>query len=289
MLSYDFHLHSTFSDGQSSLEEILAQARSRNMTHLALTDHDTTAGQRMFLREAARAGMHAVSGIEMSTCDGDLELHMLGYGFEWSDVRLEKWLRQQKAARLARAKKILAAFRAAGFTAGRLTQKKTTIGRPHIVREISRYAENRRLIRERYACEPVLHDVIAQLTHKPGQPFYIKKTMLPIRTAIETIHRIGGIAVLAHPGYYELSPRKLSTQVSRLADMGLDGVEVFHADYAREVWKSYLQLAKKNRLLVSCGSDTHDLSEGGVGAIIAPKRVVTQALQPFLNRLWGDR
>jgi predicted metal-dependent phosphoesterase TrpH len=287
MLSYDFHLHSTYSDGRATPEKLIAQARAHRVSHLALTDHDTTAGLRQFLRLARAHGLIATSGIEMSTRDLEIELHLLGYGFRNSDPKLAEWLRLQKTYRNQRAAKILSAFQQTGFEVSPLRPKKTTIGRPHIAREILRHAKNRQLLWERYRCEPDLNQLIGQLMHKPGQPFYVKKTMLATRAVISMIHQLGGIVMLAHPGYYKLTGLKLAALIKRLAAFGLDGMEVFHADYDPQCWKTYLRLANRHRLLISCGSDTHDLQVEGVGAITAPKRLVSASLQPFLERLWG--
>ena len=40
----DLHCHSLASDGSYSPKELIKMAENLNITHLALTDHDTTAG-----------------------------------------------------------------------------------------------------------------------------------------------------------------------------------------------------------------------------------------------------
>ena len=43
-LRADLHCHSTISDGSFTSAELLAQAQAAGLTHLAITNHDTTAG-----------------------------------------------------------------------------------------------------------------------------------------------------------------------------------------------------------------------------------------------------
>jgi len=43
-IKYDLHSHSTASDGTFSPSELIRHAIEQNVSHLALTDHDNTAG-----------------------------------------------------------------------------------------------------------------------------------------------------------------------------------------------------------------------------------------------------
>ena len=54
----DLHTHSTASDGELSPSELIKYAAEKGITHLALTDHDTTDG----LDEAEKAAAEAAKG-----------------------------------------------------------------------------------------------------------------------------------------------------------------------------------------------------------------------------------
>ena len=40
----DLHVHSHYSDGSDSVEEVLKLARANGVTHISFVDHDTVAG-----------------------------------------------------------------------------------------------------------------------------------------------------------------------------------------------------------------------------------------------------
>ncbi len=76
----DLHMHSLFSDGTFTPEELVAEGLRMGVTAMALTDHDTTAGVPRFLAAAAAVGMKAFTGVEVSADAGAGTMHVLGYG-----------------------------------------------------------------------------------------------------------------------------------------------------------------------------------------------------------------
>lgn len=93
-LRADLHCHSTISDGSFTSAELLAQAQAAGLTHLAITNHDTTAG----FDDAAAAAQALsavpsnegsavityVSGIEISAWNpvSERKVHILGFGLK---------------------------------------------------------------------------------------------------------------------------------------------------------------------------------------------------------------
>ena len=78
---------------------------------------------------------------------------------------------------------------------------------------------------------------------------------------INSIHQAGGLAVLAHPHRYRRSAQEL---VPAIAEMGIDGIEVYYAYGNPNPWQpsqrrtaSAQQLAAKYHLLSTCGTDSH--------------------------------
>jgi 3',5'-nucleoside bisphosphate phosphatase len=66
----DLHLHSKFSDGKQWPEEIVARAKAVNFKMLALTDHDTMAGVKRFLKACST---HTIKGIPAVEIDYDVK------------------------------------------------------------------------------------------------------------------------------------------------------------------------------------------------------------------------
>ena len=93
--------------------------------------------------------------------------------------------------------------------------------------------------------------------------------------AFELIHRIGGIAVHAHPG--ALGSDEL---LMELIEMGLDGLECFHLLHTEAQMRHYFDLSLKHDLLVTGGSDFHGLNREDVnlGKISVTSKVVDDIL-----------
>ena len=49
MILIDMHVHSRFSDGRYTPQQLAAAAKKRGLALLALTDHDTTSGLPVFM------------------------------------------------------------------------------------------------------------------------------------------------------------------------------------------------------------------------------------------------
>ena len=78
----DLHAHTTLSDGSDSFLELMGKARVRGVTHLAVTNHDTTVGLDAVRQQAAEHGFSVVCGVEISAWDSTAKrrVHLLGLG-----------------------------------------------------------------------------------------------------------------------------------------------------------------------------------------------------------------
>lgn len=93
----DLHMHSHFSDGDCSVEELVKRIKRAGLKAAALTDHDKIDGQELFLKLCKQKNIAAVAGIEITTaCKQpgvpDAELHILGYDFNLEKIRAAKTL-----------------------------------------------------------------------------------------------------------------------------------------------------------------------------------------------------
>lgn len=90
-LKADFHSHTTFSDGKSTPEEVIAKAQERGLHFLALTDHNTVAGiiglNNSLLEKLDT--LHVMAGTELSLQTGHYLI--LGIPAEKLQKQLEKW------------------------------------------------------------------------------------------------------------------------------------------------------------------------------------------------------
>ena len=75
----DLHLHTNFSDGTYTPEELTAHAHSFAFKALALTDHDTMEGCARMASACQRAGIEFIPAAELTAELDDIELHLIGY------------------------------------------------------------------------------------------------------------------------------------------------------------------------------------------------------------------
>ena len=73
----DLHIHSSYSDGCKTTEEIIDSAIKNKIKYISITDHDSISSQ--YVTRNSYDDLVIIPGIELSTEYNDMELHILGY------------------------------------------------------------------------------------------------------------------------------------------------------------------------------------------------------------------
>ncbi len=239
------HTHSTYSDGVHSPAALIEMAKSKGLSGLALTDHDSMEGFSELKAAAAVAGLEVITGVEMSCEYNQRDLHVLGYGVDHANEKLQSLLLEFRQAREQRGQRIVAKLAEQGvhIEMARVMAKAGAgaLGRPHIAEA---------LIEAGYASD---HGHAFAKFIGEGCPAYVDKFKMQPAQAVSSIHAAGGLAFIAHPGYY----MEDYDAFLRLLDEGFDGVEVFHPYHISSVTTRLLGLARDRGLLISGGSDFH--------------------------------
>ena len=111
----DLHLHSYYSDGTMSPEELVLHAKRSGVGTIAITDHDGMDGLSEGIEAGRRYGVDVLSGIELSTEDEDtFYMHILGYCFDHENESLKNEVEIIRSKRVERNEKLLAALREIG-------------------------------------------------------------------------------------------------------------------------------------------------------------------------------
>lgn len=244
----DLHAHSTASDGSRLPADVIRAAHAAGLEAIALTDHDTVDGIPEAEAEGARLGVRVVRGVELSAVEGNVETHLLGLHLEEPRLIAEQ-LESLRLMRVARAERIVARLNDLGVRVSMesvLAQSgEGAVGRPHVARA---------MVAEGWATD--IRDAFDRYLGN-NRPAYVGKDQLTLADAIATVHRAGGIAVLAHPGGGGTRAR-----VEQLAAIGLDGVEVLHPSHSAEDQARLRALTDHFGLVASGGSDWHGAAEG---------------------------
>ena len=216
---YDFHCHSTASDGTLTPAELVAAAAEAGVGQLALTDHDTLAGLPEAAEAAARHGLVLLAGIELSVLWSRREIHIVGLGMDPQSPALLALVQEQQAARERRGRLIGQKLdKATGLTGcydnAAALAGSAAPGRPWFARMLVQAGKARD---EQHAFNRFL---------KPGQSAYVSTPWVSLAEAVAVLREAGGVAVVAHPVRYGLTRRKLRQLLTDFCEAGGQALEV---------------------------------------------------------------
>jgi hypothetical protein len=250
----DLHLHTTYSDGKSSPAELLRYAAEIGLEAVAICDHDNANGVRVALPAARKLGIELVPAVEFN-CDwpgyklasGFADIHVLGYFVDVDDPALQAFEQAAVKDFERRVGDCCAALQAAGYAVSldeAFAENPHYAGLLHLMLVVQKkgyaddWAEAWRLVNTYW-----LQGRLSRFT---------------VEQVIETVHRAGGVAVLAHPTLVRCSDDYLQAErLAQLVKMGLDGLEIYHPRLDEKARAHFLALANQFDLLVTGGSDEH--------------------------------
>lgn len=245
----DLHVHSTYSDGTLTPEQLIREAEEIGLHAVALCDHNTVAGLRDFTAAAANSAVIAVPGVEFSTDYEGTELHVLGLFLRpehYGEITafLEDFVIRKEKSNL----ELVAALAREGVY---LDYAAVKAGTPR--GQVNRAVLGAELVRLG-CCSSVKEAFSRWLSEKRG--LYVPPARPDPFEVIRRIRSMGGAAVLAHP-FLNLDELRLREFLPRARAAGLDGMEVFYSTFSREETQTALRLAEEFDLLPSGGSDFH--------------------------------
>ena len=241
----DLHTHTTASDGTYAPRDLVAEAASRGVRVLAVTDHDSTEGLAEAIDEAERRKpLEIVPGIEIN-CDVEgAEIHVLGYLMDWQAEWFQDFCREQRRERRARIHRMVERLAAIGMPLDAdevfAIVKEGSAGRPHVAQVmVARgYVKTVREAFDKYLAA--------------GRPGHVPRGKLTPEDAVRLIRRAGGVPVFAHPG---LADR--DELIPGLIAAGLMGIECYYTEHSAAQRATYLQICKDHDLVATGGSDFH--------------------------------
>lgn len=261
----DLHLHTIFSDGTYTPQELIAQSAKCGLCAIAIVDHDTVEGIQPALEVAKTTDIEILSGIELTAEEEGLEIHILGYLIDFKAGGLIEKLAILKKNRIERIYKIVDKLKNLGINLNPQAvfdiAKCGTPGRLHIARAL--------------LSEGKVASIFEAFQKYIGNksPACVLGFRFSPKEAIKLIKEAGGIPVLAHP--YSLNNDDL---IFRFIDYGLMGLEVYYPEHSQAMINFYLGLAKKHNLLITGGSDCHGNAKPQVkiGTVKIPYELVEE-------------
>ncbi len=248
-MAVDLHLHSIFSDGSDTPEQIAAQAAAVGLTAIALTDHDILDGIPRADAAAASHGINFIGGTELSVLWRDQGMHMLVYFLEPGSGPLQDRLGALQESRAGRNEQIAAQLRALGIdiTMDEVLQEAGTgvVGRPHFAGV---------LINKGYVSSvPEAFDRYLAA----GRPAYVPRLRLSAEEALALARSSRAVPVIAHPHTLNLRSDEFATGFRELVDLGLGGIEAYYGEYTVDMRTRIAEICSRLGIVATGGSDYH--------------------------------
>ncbi len=265
----DLHIHTTFSDGTLGPDEVVKRAKEQGLSTIAITDHDSVDGIDIALEIGRDFGITVIPGVELSCKKQGKSVHMLGYFVNYKDNKFLDFLENMQVSRVGRAKRMLEKLNDLGM---RITMEelKERVGsgaicRPHIATLLAEkgFVNNSQEAFNRYIGD--------------RKPCYVAKASVTPSECIEVIKSAGGIPVIAHPGNF--------VQKEWIYDLikdGIMGIETFYPTHRDSQIDEFKEIAQKNGLLITGGSDSHGELEGHPK--IGEVKIPYASVENFLKR-----
>ncbi|MEU5519478.1 PHP domain-containing protein [Streptomyces sp. NPDC047860] len=245
----DLHTHSTASDGTDIPAELVRKAAAAGLDVVALTDHDTTRGHADALSALPR-GLTLVTGAELSCRLDGISMHMLAYLFDPEEPALLAERELVRDDRVPRAKSMVAKLNDLGVPVTWEQVQRIagdgSVGRPHVATALVELG-----------VVPSVSDAFTRQWLADGGRAYVEKHETDPLEALRLVKNAGGVAVFAHPAATKRGRTVPESAIARLAEAGLDGLEVDHMDHDPDTRARLRGLAKELGLLVTGSSDYH--------------------------------
>ena len=230
----DFHIHSTYSDGLDSINNLIQKAK--DFTMFSITDHNNIEASKKIRED------NFITGVELSTYFLKDEYHILGYNFDANNKDLNNMIKEYNYYNneifKTIYKKIANNIKINPDLIDILIKQDVTLNKVSITKIISKELNNKDFfeIYDRYVKSYCQN---------------IKYYSIPIRDIIKNIKNANGYLILAHP-FISCKNMNPKTIVGKFLMHGGDGIEITpnYIDKSMEIIDYY-------DTIYSIGSDYH--------------------------------
>ena len=261
----DLHMHTIYSDGSKTVKEILKMCEEKKLEYISITDHNTCEAyydQDMLNNNTFNGTI--IKGCELNAGFQNRAIEILGYKIN-TDIIMkwrEKYYSEEQMNKNTKLiyNRLLKILDEQGvvYNEEDIRPQKNTkelIEKP-IWEEIVKHPENKEVIGE--DCFNTTRAFYRKKVTNPNSEYFLNRveTFPTVKEAVDTIHKAGGMAFLAHPFEY-----KFENTIEFIEDLinetNLDGVECFHPSANEEQMQILVKFCKDNNLYISGGSDYH--------------------------------
>ena len=248
MKTCDLHTHSVYSDGTYTPAELIDTAVGAGLSAIAMTDHNTVSGLNEFIAAGEGKPIELVPGVEFTTADNGIELHILGLFINpETHYTINSYI--DKAATLKEESnyRLVKRLQEHGYDITYveiLENSKGHVNRANIAAELVKkgYIES-------------IDWAFKNILHKDYGLYEPPERLSSIET-IRFIREIGAVAVWAHP-YFHMTFDQAEEFLPRAVAAGLQGMETIYSTYDDDTTEKAKEVCRRFGICESGGSDFH--------------------------------
>lgn len=290
----DLHIHTTYSDGTDSVEELLKKAEDKQLEVISITDHDEVGSYFELEKDKKLRNLYSgkiIIGAELKTVWNRVPIEILAYGIDYKKLRIHKINMKELQ------KEVLEKLKKVARDLGLIYDEKNVyidendptkrFGSFTIGTELLKHKENFKKIKEIGEFVPTSFYRVHQ--SNKNSPFYVDETYasIDIDETISRIHEAGGLAFLAH-GYIYPFDDKDKTIEEILSTTNIDGMECVYTEFSEEERKKAMRFCNKYNKFMSGGSDYHAKNKPDINLGTGRNnnmKIEKSLIEPWINKV----
>ncbi len=267
-MKVDFHIHSTYSDGDLEPETIITTCQQLGIINLAITDHDTIIGYNQYQKLAEELKLNIIPAIEITT--DYRKLHILGYNIKDID-KIEGKMLKLRESNIDICNKVIELLNNNGIFISLDEVKNNShdgiVDKKSIVKT---------MIANGYVSQVVeaYDKYIGKKAH-----YYIPINKYSITEAINIIKAAGGVAVIAHPFFSGLAKdNNIENEIIKIKNQGAGGVEVYYRYHTKKELQALREICIRHKLIMTGGSDFHNYESNNFFGVNIPEEEIKKLI-----------
>lgn len=257
MANIDLHIHSNYSDGSDSIQELLNQIIEAQLSVFALTDHDTAEGC-IEMQKLVPTNIRFIPGIELTCRAEEIKCHILGYNCDYTNKTLLELV--EKGKKLRRNK-----------LNTRIKYLEETWG-IILTQEELEWLYSRKSVVKTHIANVLVKRGLADNNLEAMDKFLngckSGDTRFSGEEAIDAILKSGGIPTWAHPlggeGEAHLDKKAFIPKLEKMIEFGIKGLECYYSRYNENEIAFLIECANRYNLFISGGSDYHGKNKSNI-------------------------
>ena len=263
----DLQMHTTYSDGLWTPEQLIDYLVSEHFALVAVTDHDRVDASAFTQQLAAQKQLPVLPAVEMTTKWHQYPTDILCYGFGPQHEELKALGDGLIQGQKENIHEVYENLLHKGYSFPR---------QQSLLRHSDGLALNfdhiaRLLIGHKYAPNTL---TLWKILTDAG----LRSISNDCGAVVEAAHRAGAICILAHPGRDDITRYDEAMLDQLRQEVAIDGLEAYYPLHTDEQREMYLAYAQKHQWVVSSGSDSHSASRKPIKYRAALSRLLLERL-----------